>query len=445
MLNTKYAHNGDVHIAYQVVGDGPIDLVYIPGWVSHVEAAWSVPRYAWFLEQLASFSRLIVMDKRGTGASDRAVTSLALDDQMHDLVAVLDAVGSERAAIFGAQEGGAIGILHAATFPERTQALITFGTAPRYMQDEDYPWGVTPETLSFMIGLVEQAWEDLTSNEQLAIAFNPSFADDRDTLQGMLRLARFAGSPATSRALMEMYTAIDLRPVLPTISVPTLALHRETDSQTPPQHSQYIADNVSGGKYVALQGADWFLPAGDLDVLLEEIQLFLTGSLTVKVPDRSLMTLLYTDIVDSTKQSAEVGDRAWGELMDHHDRIARLHLDRFGGRMVRHRGDGILAAFDGPGRAISCATAIRDSVAGLGIEVRVGMHTGEVETRADNDLTGMTMNIGARVMEAAGPSEILVSSTVRDLVPGSGVVFEDRGPRSFKGVPDDWHLYAVVA
>jgi len=440
---TKYARNGDIHLAYQVIGDGPVDLVYIAGQVSHLEAIWDLPKYALFLERLASFSRLIVYDKRGTGASDRAVDLHSIEEQMDDLRCVMDAVASERAVLFGAQDGASIAMLFAATYPARTQALVTFSTWARFVQAPDYPLGLSPKWADSLADDIEAAFGDRELNEQLAIGTNPSLAGDPQTLDYMMRLGKLSTSPSTGMALLRMYMATDLRPVLPAISVPTLVLSRAGDA-TPfgPPHARYIADHIPGSRYVELPGVDPFIPAGDLGVIADEIEEFVTGERHATETERVLATILYTDFVESTRRSAELGDRAWSDVIDRHDLIVRRELERFRGLMVRHTGDGVLARFDGPARGIKCATLIRESVATLGVDIRAGLHTGEVELRG-REPRGIAMNIGARVMETAGAGEILVSQTVKDLVFGSGIEFADRGAHELKGVPGEWRLYAV--
>jgi class 3 adenylate cyclase/pimeloyl-ACP methyl ester carboxylesterase len=441
---TRYARNGDIHLAYQVTGDGPIDLVYIAGQVSHLEAIWDLPKYARFLERLASFSRLIVYDKRGTGASDRAVDLHSIEEQMDDLRCVMDAAGSERAVLFGAQDGASIAMIFAATYPARTKALITFSTRSRFMEAPDYPWGLRPKWAERLTKDIEAAFGDRQANEFLAIGTNPSLAGDPETLDFMMRLGKLSTSPSTGMALLSMYMAADLRPVLPAVSVPTLVLARSDDAQFGPPHARYIAERVPGAKYVEIPGADPFIPAGDLDVITDEIEEFVTGARHAAEIERVLATILYTDFVESTRRSAELGDRAWSDVIDRHDQIVERELERFRGQMVRHTGDGVLARFDGPARGIKCATLIRESVATLGVDIRAGLHTGEVELRGPEP-RGIAMNIGARVMETAGAGEILVSQTVKDLVFGSGIEFADRGTHELKGVPGEWHLFAVEA
>ena len=440
----KYTRNGDVHIAYQVVGDCPIDLVYIAGQVSHVEAIWDLPRYARFLERLASFSRLIIYDKRGTGASDRAVDLHSIEEQMDDLRSVMDAAGSERAVLFGAQDGASIAMLFAATYPARTQALVTFATWARFMSAPDYPLGLRADWADRLTKDIEAAFGDRSANERLAVATNPSLADDFETLDFMMRLGKLSTSPSTGMALLRMYMGSDLRAVLPTISVPTLVLARSDDvSPFGPTHARYVAEHIPGATYVEVPGRDPFIPAGDLDVLAGEIEEFVTGARHADEADRVLATVLFTDFVDSTRRSAAAGDRAWNEVLDRHDQLVRRELDRFRGLLVRNTGDGVLARFDGPARAIRCATTMRRSVEALGIDLRAGLHAGEVELRGP-DPRGIAMHIGARVMESADAGEILVSQTVKDLVAGSGLEFREHGTHTLKGVPGEWRLFVVA-
>jgi class 3 adenylate cyclase/pimeloyl-ACP methyl ester carboxylesterase len=443
-MDTRYARNGDAHIAYQVVGNGPVDLVYIAGQVSHCETIWELPRYKAFLDRLQSFSRLIIYDKRGTGASDRAVDLHSLDDQMDDLRAVLDVAGSEDAFLFGAQDGASIAIMFAATYPARVRGLVTFSTWARFMSAPDYPWGLDEPTLELLMSAIERAWGDREMNMRLAAGTNPSLKNDPETMDFLMRLARVATTPGTGKALMDMYTRIDLRPVLPTVSVPTLTIARTDDLNFGPPQARYIADHVEHGRFVEIPGADPFIPCGDLDPIADEIEEFVTGSRHVSTRDRVLATVLFTDFVESTRHSAELGDRAWTELMDRHDALVRRELDRYRGHFVRHRGDGVLATFDGPARGIHCAKEIRGATASIGLQIRSGLHTGEVELRGD-DPRGIAMNIGARVMEQAAGGEVLVSQTVKDLVAGSGIAFVEAGTFELRGVPGNWNLYRVEA
>ncbi len=444
MPETRYTTSGDLHIAYQVVGEGDIDLVYIPGWVSHLEEIWLLPKYKRFLDRLASFSRLILYDKRGTGASDRIVDRLSLDEQMDDLRAVLDAVGSRQAVLFGAQDGASIGMFFAATHPERTRGLVTFGTRARFMAAPDYPWGLVEEGVDSMLESMEHAWADRAANVAFATFINPGLKSDEETLDFMMRLTRVSATPDASRRQMAMYARVDLRQVLPMIAAPTLAIARVDDKFYGPPHAKFIAEHVPNGRYVELAGTDAFLPAGDLHAIADEVEEFVTGNRPTTEPDRVLATILFTDLVESTKISAEMGDHAWRQLMDRHDAIVRRQLDRFNGTWLRHTGDGFLATFDRPAGAIRCAMEARTATHELGVETRSGLHSGEVLLRGD-DLSGLAMNIGARVMQQAGDGEILVSQSVKDLVAGAGIELADRGIHALKGVPGDWHLYGVTA
>ncbi len=439
-MDTKYARNGDIHIAYQVIGTGSVDLLFVPGWYSHVEIGWEMPAYARFLERLASFSRLIVLDKRGTGASDRSVPSLALEEQLDDVGSVLDAAGSERPFLFGSNDGGALSLLFAATYPQRARAVITLGTVARMMAADDYPMGRSEEWMSTMSDLIEAAWGDVEANAALARLTNPS-ADDA-LIEWAIKWSRAASSPGTNLAILDMYRSIDLRPVLPSVGVPVLVLHRSHDLIVEPEQGRYLAAHLPDARFVEVPGADFF-PVGELDPIADEIQEFVTGTRAVFDPDRVFATILFTDFVDSTKQSAQLGDRAWRDLLNRHDDIAHRQLDRFRGRWLKQTGDGLVASFDGPGRAIRCAVAIREAVSGLGLTIRGGLHAGEVEIRGQ-DLSGIAMSIGSRVMALAAAGEILVSSTVKDLVAGSGIAFSDRGTHALKGVPGEWRLYEVA-
>lgn len=437
---TRYAKSGDVHIAYQVVGDGPIDLVYVPGWVSHVEYQWESPAYSRGLRRLASFSRLIIFDKRGTGLSDRVPDAAlpTLEKRMDDVRAVMDAVGSERAALFGTSEGGPMSLLFASTYPDRTQALVLQASYPMRRWAPDFPWGVTPEQQTVFADLVEREWG---KGGDVGVR-NPQ-ASARE-VQWFANLCRMSASPGAALALLKMNFEIDVRSVLPTIQVPTLILHRSGDQRVDVGCARYMAERIPGAKYVELPGDNhtWFY--GDADPIVDAVEEFLTGSHPTAEPDRVLATVLFTDIVGSTEQAAGLGDRRWHELLDEHDRLVRSLIERARGRLVKHTGDGVLATFDGPARAARCAVAITQAVRALGLEVRAGVHTGEVELMGD-DIGGIAVHTGARVAAEAGPGEVLVSSTVRDLVAGSGIAFEDRGVRALKGVPGEWRLYAVAS
>lgn len=438
---TQYARSGDVHIAYQVVGEGPFDLVYVPGWVSHVELAWEEPTTAHFLERLASFSRLIVFDKRGTGLSDRVSEDKlpTLEVRMDDLRAVMDAVHSEKAALFGDSEGGNLCVLFAATYPERTRALVLYGTFAKRVWSPEYPWAPTPEARQAEIESVEREWGNLMD----VAHYVPSKAGDEAFARRMATYMRRSASPGAAVALLKMNTQIDTRNVLPTIRVPTLVLHRTGDQDTNVEEGRYVASRIPGARFVELPGVDHFPEVGDPESILAEVQEFLTGVRPVAEPDRMLATVSFTDIVGSTEHATRLGDQAWTELLEEHYRIIRGELSKFRGREIDTAGDGFFATFDGPARAIRCACSIRDRVRPLGIEVRAGLHTGEVE-KTGSKVGGIAVHIGARVAALAGRSEVLVSSTVKDLVSGSGIRFEDRGMRALKGVSDEWHLYAVA-
>ncbi len=441
---TRYARSGDVNIAYQVVGDGPLDLLFVLGWVSNIELMWEAPILARLLERLASFSRLILFDKRGTGLSDRVSNDRlpTLEERMDDVRAVLDAVGSQRAALFGHSEGGNMSVLFAATYPERTSALITLGCfAKRRDPDDDYPWAPTAEDRARTIADVEQNWGTLRPEDVEYLA--PSRVGDEQFVRNLERYLRGSASPGAAAALLRMNTDIDVRAVLPTIRVPTLVLHRTGDRDVDIAEGRYIASRIPGAKFVELAGADHLLAAGDPDAIADEIEEFLTGARSLPEPDRQLATLLFTDIVGSTERLTQLGDRGWRDVLERHHAVVRAELLRARGQEVDTAGDGFFAAFDGPARAVRCAKSIVDGVRELGIEVRSGVHTGECEL-VDGKISGIAVHMGARVAAHAGASEVLVSSTVKDLVAGSGLEFEDRGVHELKGIPGEWRLYAAV-
>jgi pimeloyl-ACP methyl ester carboxylesterase/class 3 adenylate cyclase len=436
---TKYAKSGDVHIAYQVVGDGPPDLVLVPGWVSHVEYAWQEPSYSRFLQRLAAFSRLILLDRRGTGLSDRVAELPSLEQRMDDVRAVMDAAGSERAALFGISEGGPMCMMFAATYPDRTSALVLCGTFARMMRAPDYPIGIPPETLERFLDVIEQSWGTGFS----ATHFAPTHASDEAFRESWARFERFSVSPSGIKSLMHMLHDTDAREILPVIRVPTLVLNRQGDRVSRVEGARYIAERIVGAKYVELPGLDHFPWVGDVEAILDEVQEFVTGERQGPGGDRILATVLFTDIVGSTERAAELGDRRWREVLERHQSDVRRELGRYRGREIDTAGDGFLAAFDGPARAIQCAREIVKGVRPLGIDVRAGLHTGECETLG-RKLGGIAAHIGARVSGQAGPGEVLVSSTVKDLVAGSGIQFEDRGAHTLKGVPGTWNLFAVI-
>jgi class 3 adenylate cyclase len=404
---------------------------------------WEVQLLARFLRRLAGFSRLIRLDLRGTGLSDPVSPKdwPTLEQRAEDMLAVLDAVGSERTALLGGLQGGQMMIFFAATYPGRTSALLLAGTTARYAWAPDYPWGLEADEQASRTARAEEGWE---GGAGIVHMLAPSLADDPDFVSSWYRLYRQSSSPGASLANTRLMFDTDLRSLLPTVRVPTLVLCRSGDQTAGPDHARYLADHIPGAKLVELPGEDNLMYVGDGDALADEVEEFLTGARHVPETDRVLATVLFTDIVGSTERAAELGDRRWRDLLDAHDRAVRRQLERFRGKEVSTRGDDFLATFDGPGRAIECACAIRDAVRALGIEVRAGLHTGEIEVRGD-DVAGMAVHIGARVSALAGPGEVLVSSTVKDLVAGSGIDFEDRGEHELKGVPGSWHLYSVNA
>ncbi len=435
---TRYARSGDVHIAYQVVGEGPRDLVLAPGWVSHVEYAWEEPWFSRFLERLAGFSRLILLDRRGTGLSDRVSHLPSLEERMDDLRAVMDAAGSERAALFGISESGPMGILFAATYPERTTALILCGTFARVLRAEDYPIGVPVEQFEAFIARGKATWGKGVS----ARFFAPSLAEDERFHQSWGRFERFAVSPAGFESLMRMVYETDVRHVLSALRVPTLVLHRSGDRPCPVAWGRYLGARIPGARYVELPGDDHVPWVGDVEALVSEAEEFLTGSRHAAEADRVLATILFTDVVGSTERAAEIGDRRWRDVLEGYLGLVRRQLSQFRGREIDTAGDGVFATFDRPARAIRCASAIAAGVRPLGIEVRAGLHTGECEV-IDDKVGGIAVHIGARVSAAAGPGEVLVSSTVKDLVAGSGIAFTSRGAHDLAGIPGEWTLFRV--
>jgi len=439
---TRYAKSGDVHIAYQVFGDGPFDLVFLPTYVTHVEYMWEEPAHARFFQRLASFSRLILLDKRGTGLSDRVTDAATLEERMEDVHAVLDAVGSRQAALLGASDGGAMAALFAATYPERTRALILYASIAAAAHSDEHPWAPTAEQRAEMLELIEKGW----GSREFAMTFlaieAPSVAADERLQDWWMRFLRLAASPGAALALMRLNTQIDITRVVPAIRVPTLVLHRKDDLCVPLDWSRYLARRIPNAKLVELAGQDHLPVVGDAEALLGEIEEFLTGTRAATETDRVLTTVLFTDIVDSTTRAASLGDRRWRELLDSHDAGVRRELARARGREIKTTGDGFVAAFDGPARAIRCALAISAGARQLGLDVRAGLHTGECEVRGD-DLAGIAVHIGARVAEVANAAEVLVSSTVKDLVAGSGLRFADRGTHDLRGVPGEWRLFAV--
>ena len=431
-----YAKSGAVNIAYSVIGPGAGDLVLVPGFISHLELDWEEPRYARFLRRLASFSRLIMFDKRGTGLSDRPGGLPDLETRMDDVRAVMDAAGSECAALFGYSEGGPMACLFAATYPHRTTALVLYGTyARRRDPDPDYPWAATWDERQRYAEEVEREWGRESDLGTMAPG-----ADEALTRWWRAR-ARAAASPGAARDLILMNSQIDVRSVLPAIGVPTLVIHRSGDRDSRPEEGRYMAERIPGARFVELDG-EAHAPFIDADQILDEVETFLTGREPVPQPDRVLATVLFTDIVGSTAKAVDLGDARWRELLGQHNALIRRQLERFQGHELDTAGDGFFARFDGPARAIRCACSITAAVRDLDLEIRAGLHTGECEVM-DEKVGGIAVHIGARVAKEAAPSEVLVSNTVKDLVAGSGIVFRDRGVAELKGVPGEFRLFAV--
>jgi pimeloyl-ACP methyl ester carboxylesterase len=439
---TRYAKSSGVNIAYQVIGEEPLDLVYVPGWLSNVEMMWENPMLARFLRRLASFSRLIVFDKRGTGLSDRVAELPTLEERMDDVRAVMDAIGSARAALFGHSEGGSMCILFAATYPERTVALITYGAFAKRVRSDDYPWAPTLEDRLRGAEELEQNWGDPKIADLAYYA--PSIADDASFQEWLDTYFRRSASPKAAADLLLMNTHTDVRELLPSVRVPTLVLHAVGDRDVQAAEGRYIASRVAGAQYVEFPSGDHFFWASHQDEILAEIQDFLTGVRPPPEHDRILATVLFTDIVEGTKRAAALGDRRWRDLLESHHALVRAELSRYRGTEQDTAGDGFYATFDGPARAVRCAFAVRDGVRRLGLEIRAGVHTGECEVVAGK-LGGIAAIIGARVKDVAGAGEVLATSTVRDLVSGSGLVFAERGAQALKGVPGEWRLFSVTS
>lgn len=435
---TKYTQSGNVTIAYQTIGNGPFDIVLVPGFVSHLEQGWEEPGYARFLQRLATFSRLIIFDKRGTGLSDRIVGVPTLEQRMDDVRAVMDSADCQRAALFGVSEGGSMTALFAATYPERTSALILFGSIVKAAWAPDYPWGTKPEEAEKRNEKWRCEWGGPLGLEEFA----PSVTHDERFRQWWAKFLRLGGSPSAVITNRRMNMEIDIRAILPTIHVPTLVLHRTGDQVVYIQEGRYLAELIPGAKLIELDGDDHFWWVGNSESVADEIQEFLTGERWATEPDRVLATVFFTDIVASTKKAAEIGDRRWHDLVDNHNALVKKIIARFSGRVVESTGDGFLATFDGPSRAIQCAIAIKDEVLGLGIEIRAGLHTGEIELIGQN-VGGIAVHIAARVSAKAEASEVWASSTVKDLVVGSGVQFTERGVYNLKGVPGEWRLFSI--
>jgi len=436
---TRYAKSGDVNIAYQVLGDGPVDLVYVWGWLSHLDFQWAEPTLTSFFRRLAGFSRLIMFDKRGTGLSDPVSGAPSFDERMDDIRAVMDAVGSERAALLGFSEGTALSALFAASHPERTTALILYDGLAHGTEVEGPPIDQAWRESAAKVRATIDNWGDGDTMKWAA----PSLGDSPVQKRFWGTFERASMSPGAALSLWEVIQRMDVRHVLPSIAVPTLVLHH-AESAIPASQGKLMAELIPGARYVELPGRDHLPGAGDPEAIAGEIEEFLTGAREAVQPDRVLATVLFTDIVDSTRRAAELGDSAWRQLLERHDALVRSQLERFRGREVKQTGDGFLASFDGPARAIRCACSIREEARELGIELTAGLHTGECELIGD-DLGGLAIHVAARVGAKAHPGEVLVSGTVRDLVMGSGIHLADRGAHELKGVPGEWRLFAIQA
>ncbi len=445
---TRYAKTvDDVHVAYQVGGEGRVDLVWPGQTYSHIEYQWQIPPVARFLQQLGSIARLIMFDQRGTGLSDRVPEQHlpTLETRMADAVAVMDAAGSARAALLGHDSTGPLAILFAATYPERTTALILYSTYASGRWSPDYPWGWTEERWDSFLKEMEARWGEQTYFDEFLAWLAPSAVADPEIRKKLATWLRFAASPGTAVAMQQMERETDVRDVLSAVHVPTLVLHRTDSKVYSPEEARHLAEHIPGAQLVELDGVDHLPWQGDAGEIVREIERFLGSVIEEEAEfDRVLATVLFTDIVGSTNLASELRDRGWRELLERHHLVTRGLLGRYRGTEVDTAGDGFFATFDGPARAVRCAQAIVEAVRPLGLEVRAGVHTGEVET-IDDKVGGIAVAIGARVAGKATPSEVLVSQTVKDLVAGSGLTFEDAGEHELKGVPDRWRLYRVVS
>lgn len=434
----QYAQNGDVSIAYAVDGSGPIDLLFVSGFVGNLDIALSTPLLQPFWDRLRSFARVVWFDKRGQGLSDRA--PYTLEDTAADAIAVIDAAGLDRVSVFGVSEGGSACTMLAATYPDRIDAMVQYGTYARLSQADDYPEGVPAEVL-------EQTWKRVTEDWGTGASieiFAPSEAANTELRELWTRLLRSGASPSSMRTISEMYVSQDIRPLLSGITAPTLVLWRGNDRLIPPRFSKVVAEGIPNSRAVELEGSDHLFFAGDTGAMLDQVEEFLTGRRPTRVPERILATVLFVDIVESTSRAAELGDRAWRELLERCERAWRREVARQGGTFVKWTGDGLLATCEGPSRAAAAALAIRDAGAALGVETRAGVHTGELE-RNDDDIAGIAVHIASRVEGEAAPGTVAATTTVRDLSIGSGLRFDEIGERSLKGVPGEWRLYEVSA
>ena len=439
---THYTRSGDASIAYQVVGDTGLDLLFLTGWITQIEQLWEAPANRRFLERLAEFSRLILFDSRGTGLSERVLEAYTLEQEAQDALAVLDAAGSERAALFTYSLGGLVGARLAADRPDRIGALVMYASMARTSWAPDYDWAMTREEREALTERNFATWGE--TNSEAMSAFAPSMSDDPALAAWFARLQRLAASPGEARTIFNAMVDLDVRDALPRIRVPTLIMHRPRELVWDVRHSRYLAKHIPGARYVELEGIDSFPFVGDSDAIIEEVEEFLTGVRGGGELARDLLTVMFTDIVDATARAAELGDRRWRDLLARHDSDVREELNRFGGREVKTVGDGFLATFAGPpSGALRCALAIKAAARELGVALRVGMHTGECELIGE-DVGGMAVHIASRVCGLAGPGEVLVSGTVFGTVVGGPLQFEDRGAHQLKGVPGRWPLFALT-
>jgi class 3 adenylate cyclase/pimeloyl-ACP methyl ester carboxylesterase len=438
---TRYAKKNGVHVAYQVVGEGDLDLLLVSAWFSHLEARWEIPGFAHYLRRLSSFSRLISFDKHGIGLSDPiALDRLPpLEEWMDDVRAVLDATGCQRTAVMGANEGSLMAALFAASYPERVTALVLANPMARPAWAPDHPWGRPPDAAKALVGLIEQSW----GKGEVMAALNPSIANDPNALEAWGRFMRLAASPAVAAAVTRMIFDLDIRQILPAISAPTLVVQRRGNPLVPADAGRDVARGIQGAAFVEVPGEDSGFAGGTVVVVIVVVEEFLTGTRHHLAGDRVLSTILFTDIVESTARAVELGDARWRELLETHEVVAEREVASFGGMVADFAGDGLLASFDGPARAVRCAFALRHDLRKLGLEMRAGLHTGEVERRRDR-VAGTGVHIASRILSLAEPGEVLVSRTVRDLVAGSGLQFIDRGTHALKGIPDEWRVLAAT-
>jgi class 3 adenylate cyclase len=438
--DTKYAKSGDVRVAYQVTGEGPVDLVLAPGTASHLDLDWEWPEKAGFLERLSSFCRLIRFDKRGTGLSDRPTDAATLEERMDDIRAVMDAAGSDRAVVFGYSEGANLAALFAATFPQRTRGLVAWGAQARWIKAEDYPWGRTREESDQEIAYLAEHGVTV----DYLTGPGAGLPKDLPYVRFFLRYLKASASPSALAALERMLCSIDMRDILPSVRVPVVVMNRTGDPVASVEAARDFAARIPGARFVEFPGdVHPFFTGPAMGEVLAEIETFVTGVRPAPAADRVLATLLFTDIVSSTQKLEAIGDQRWGQLLDRHHAWVRQLLERYAGTEIDTAGDGFFATFDGPTRAIRCACAIRDAVREIGLEIRAGLHTGEIECRGSK-VTGIAVHVGARVAALAQPGEVLVTSTVKQLVPGSGIDFASRGAHTLKGVADQWQLFAVL-